>query len=184
MSAALKSYVPRPVPARRQPTAARPQSSLRHSSAALAVEAQPSAPVRSQPVVLPTAPGLNAPSSTVRLLSQLYTVSSVLAAALLALTLISYGTSVYISRQLSQANQKLNRLQRSEQQLTTANEVLKNHLAQQVEVSEMGFQPPQPGGVIFLKPAQQTAAVALPTPVPGSSMERFALPKVDVPLGY
>jgi len=74
------------------------------------------------------------------------------------LTLVSYGTSVYVSRQLSQATQKLSRLQRSEQQLTTANEVLKNYLAQQVQADETGLQPPQPGNVIFLKPAQRAAA--------------------------
>ncbi|TVQ05443.1 MAG: hypothetical protein EA368_19265 [Leptolyngbya sp. DLM2.Bin27] len=117
-------------------------------------------------------------------MSQLHLVSSALAVSLVALTLVSYGTSVYISRQLSQANQQLNRLQRSEQQLTTANAVLKNHLAQQVESEAMGFQPPQPGSVIFLKPSPQTAVVALPSQVSHPVMRRFALPKVDVPLGY
>ncbi|PSR19153.1 hypothetical protein C8255_03600 [filamentous cyanobacterium CCP3] len=116
-----------------------------------------------------------------RRLSQLHLVTSALAVSLVTLTLLSYGTSVYINRQLNQANQQLNRLQRSEQQLTTANEVLKNHLAHQVEVAEMGFQPPQPGNVIFLKPTPQAAASAQ---VPASVVNRFVLPKVDVPLGY
>ncbi|HSM83382.1 MAG TPA: hypothetical protein VLS96_16975, partial [Nodosilinea sp.] len=118
------------------------------------------------PAVFPAAPE-RATSPTVRRLTQLHLVSSSLAAALVALALLSYGTSVYVSRQLNQATRQLNRLQRSEQQLTTANEVLKNHLAQQVESGELGFQPPQPGSVIFLKPAHP-AAVALPKPLPNS----------------
>ena len=177
MSAALKSYVPRPLPSRRQTATTR--ATLRPTSAALPVESRPRV---SPPVALPTATGLESPA--VRVLAQLHLVSSALAVALVALTLLSYGASVYVSRQLSQASQQLNRLQRSEQQLTTANEVLKNHLAQQVEVEAMGFQPPQPGSVIFLKPSAQTAAVALPSPVSNTVMGRFALPKVDVPLGY
>ncbi|MBE9110072.1 hypothetical protein IQ273_11695 [Nodosilinea sp. LEGE 07298] len=176
MSAALKSYVPRPVPSRtREATAL---TSARQSSAALPVETRPRV---SAPAVLPTAPGLESSSPMVRRLSQLHLVSSALAVSLVTLTLLSYGTSVYINRQLNQVSQRLNRLQRSEQQLTTANEVLKNHLAHQVETPEMGFQPPQPGNVIFLKPTPQAAASAQ---VPASVINRFALPKVDVPLGY
>lgn len=175
MSAALKSYVPRPVPSRPRAATAHAQS-----SATRPAEIRPEV---SAPVVLPQAPGLDASSPMVRRLSQLHLVSSALATSLVALTLLSYGTSVYINRQLNQASQQLNRLQRNEQQLTTANEVLKNHLAQQVEGGEMGFQSPQPGSVIFLKPAQQ-AAVAMPAPVSTSLLGRFALPKVDVPLGY
>jgi hypothetical protein len=177
MSAALKSYVPRPVPSR--PSTATGRATLRSRSTTLPAESRPRV---SPPVVLPTAPGLESPK--LRILSQLHLVSSALTVSLVALTLVSYGTSVYISRQLSQANQQLNRLQRSEQQLTTASEVLKNHLAQQVESDTMGFQPPQPGNVIFLKPSPQTAAVVLPNQGPNRVMSRFALPKVDVPLGY
>ncbi|WOD37427.1 hypothetical protein [Nodosilinea sp. E11] len=185
MSAALKSYVPRPVPSRRRTATARTRASLRHGSAVLSAQVQPRPPQRvSPPVVLPTPPSLDKASPAVRLLSQVHLVSSALSVALLGLTLVSYGTSVYVNHQLSQANRQLNRLQRSEQQLTNANEMLKNHLAQQVEVSAMGFQPPQPGNVIFLKPAQPTAAVALPSQGSTSALGRFALPKVDVPLGY
>ncbi len=178
MSAALKSYVPRPVPSRRGASVAHAQT-VRYSSAALPAEARPDV---SPPVVLPT-PGVDAPSPAVRRLTQLHLVSSALAVSLVALTLVSYGTSVYINRQLNQASQQLNRLQRNGQQLTTANEVLKNHLAQQVEGDDMGFQPPQPGSVIFLKPAPQSA-LALPNPAPTSAIGRLTLPKVDVPLGY
>ncbi len=177
MSAALKSYVPHPLPSRRQTATAR--ATLRPTSAALPLESQPGV---SPPVFLPTAAELESPA--VRVLSQLHLVSSALAMSLVALTLLSYGASVYVSRQLSQASQQLSRLQRSEQQLTTANEVLKNHLAQQVEIDTTEFQPPQPSRVIFLKPSAQTAAVVLPSQVPNTVVGRFALPQVNVPLGY
>lgn len=179
MSAALKSYVPRPVPSRRRPTIT--PATLRSSAATLPAASQTQV---SQPLVLPTATRREAASPVLRLLSQLQLVSSALAVSLVTLTLLSYGTSVYVSRQLSQTSQQLNRLQRSEQQLTTANEVLKNHLAQQVQGSAVGFQPPQPGSVIFLKPSPQTAAVALPNQVSNGVMGRLALPQVNVPLGY
>lgn len=176
MSAALKSYVPHPVPSQQRTVAV-----LSHSAAPLPAKTRPGA---SPPVVLPTAPGVDSPSPTVKRLSQLHLVSSALAVSLLALTLVSYSASVYVNRQLNQTNQQLNRLQRSEQQLTTANEVLKNHLAQQVERGEMGFRSPQPDNVIFLKPTPQATAGALSHPVPQSAIQRLALPKMDVPLGY
>lgn len=186
MSAALKSYRPRPVPPRRQTATAGAQTSLRRGGSALPAESLPQTPDPSPPVVLPTAPGLGT-SPVVRLLSQLNLVSSTLAVAMVGLTLVSYGTSVYINRQLNQTNQKLSRLQRSEQQLTTANEVLKNHIAQQVGTQledgkndETGLHPPQPSSVIFLKPTQRAAPAALPNQV----VNRFSLPQVEVPLGY
>lgn len=193
MSAALKSYVPRPLPSQRRPATARAtlRSNIRSNAVALPIEeqAQISPPPQiSPPVALPTPSQLGDPSPAVRALSHLNLVASALSLSLVTLTLISYGTSVYINRQLSQANQQLNRLQRSEQQLTTANEVLKNHLAQQAGLASLGFQPPQPGGVIFLKPAHQTAPRAADHPsttiLPQGMAERFALPRVDVPLGY
>lgn len=189
MSAALKSYVPRPLPSQRRPATTR--ATLRSNAVALPVDEQPkiSPPLKvSPPVALPTPSQLGAPSPAVRALSHLNLVASALSLSLVTLTLISYGTSVYLNRQLSQANQHLNRLQRSEQQLTTANEVLKNHLAQQAGLASLGFQPPQPGSVIFLKPAPQTDPGAADHPeetsLPKGMAERFTLPRVDVPLGY
>jgi hypothetical protein len=183
MSAALKSYVPRPLPSQRRPATTR--ATLRSNAVALPVDEQPQI---SPPVALPTPSQLGAPSPAVRVLSHLNLVASALSLSLVTLTLISYGTSVYLNRQLSQANQYLNRLQRSEQQLTTANEVLKNHLAQQAGLASLGFQPPQPGSVIFLKPAHQTVPGAADHPtetsLPKEMAERFTLPRVDVPLGY
>jgi alpha-D-ribose 1-methylphosphonate 5-triphosphate synthase subunit PhnH len=137
MSAALKSYVPLPVPPRRRSATDHAPVALSDGSTAIAVESSKVA----APVVLPTA----VPGPAVQILSKLHLVSSVLAAAVVALTLVSYGTSVYLNRQLGQASQQLNRLQRSEQQIAAANEVLKNHLAKQIEDSSFRFQSPHPG---------------------------------------
>lgn len=89
----------------------------------------------------------------IRLLSILHQLSSVGTAAVVVLVLAGYGYSVHMSRQLSQSEQRLSQLQRSEQQLTTVNEVLKNHIAEQVEQTSVGLKPPQLGNVIFLEPA-------------------------------
>ncbi len=176
MSAALKSYVPRPLPVRPRVVTASPQNLLPNTTA-LPEESRPRV---SPPVVLPTAPLRESSDVALRVLSRLHLVSSVLAVSVVGLALVSYGTSVYIGRQLNQATQKLSHLQRSEQQLTTANEVLKNYLAQQVQVGQTGLQPPQPSSVIFLKPSPRAAAIALPKPL----TDRLPLPKVEVPLGY
>ncbi|MGF1569921.1 MAG: hypothetical protein ACFCVD_17945 [Nodosilinea sp.] len=175
MSAALKSYVPRPL---------RPQST--------AAEAEP---LPFQPQSLTPAPDQGAgverlgqlrslptptPSRTLATLTNFHLVSSVLATALVGLALASYGASVYVDRQLSQATQRLNQLQRSEQQLTTVNEVLKSHMAEQAEAPDTALQPPTPGNVIFLQPAPgQPMAPAVRSP-----SRRFPWPGVDAPLGY
>lgn len=80
---------------------------------------------------------------------------STLTGLLVMIALGAYGYTVYIDRQLDQASARLAHLQRSEQQLTTVNEVLKNHMAKQAERPNFGLQPPQPTNVIFLKPAQK-----------------------------
>jgi hypothetical protein len=110
-------------------------------------------------------------------LAQVHLVSSVLAASLVSLTLVGYGTSVYVDRQLNQATDRLSDLQRSEQQLTTANATLTRHMAQQAEDPATGLQPPKPDQVIFLQPAPQRPAqvVEEPTTTPTQATR---------PLGY
>jgi hypothetical protein len=179
MSAALKSYVPRPVPTQRRSSQA--QMTQPHSGSAAPAVRQPQV---SPPTSLPTALSRSDASPMLQSLAKLQLVSSTLAIALVLLALLSYGVSVYVSRQLSHTNQQLSRLQRSGQQLTTANEVLKHHLAQQAQIGELGFQPPQPDRVIFLKPAQQAAVVAQPSPAPKAVFGWLTVPQIDVPLGY
>jgi hypothetical protein len=101
-----------------------------------------------------------------------------LAASLVSLTLVGYGTSVYVDRQLDQATRRLSQLQRSEQQITTANAILTRHMAQQVEQPDTGLQPPKPDQVIFLQPAPQRPATAVEEPPADLPMEAHR------PLGY
>jgi len=107
-------------------------------------------------------------------------VSSVLAASLVGLALVSYGATVYVERQLSQANQRLNALQRSEQQLTAANELLKSYMASQAESPDVDLMPPKPQHVIFLRPAQRREQPATTSANPSG----LSSPQGSRPLGY
>lgn len=112
------------------------------------------------------------PSRAVQWLGALNTVVSVLTGCLVFTSLGAYGYTVYIDRQLSQASGHLEKLQRSEQQLTAVNEVLKNHLAEQAKRPNTGLRPPQPTNVIFLKPAPPrplTQGTAAPKPAAPSA---------------
>lgn len=163
MSAALKSYVPQPQPTR--PAAmADPQPRRRRRATVAAVEPLPVS---------------TAPSPLLVNLKRLQLVTSVLTASLVGLSLVGYGTSVYVDRQLRQSTQRLSQLQRSEQQLTTANAILTSHLAQQAESPETGLQPPKPDSVIFLRPAPQRSA---PEPSPGPLPRNWF--DLNRPLGY
>ncbi|MBU6228746.1 MAG: hypothetical protein KGQ93_03525 [Cyanobacteria bacterium REEB459] len=145
MSAALKSYVPRPLPAGRGNSAAAPR----------VVPFPPSQPGASsqsrphQPVALPPP----APSPALTLLQRLQGLATVVTTSLVALSLISYGASVYLDQQLNQATKHLGRLQRSEQQIATFSAVLKSHTVDQATSDTTALQPPKPDQVIFLKPA-------------------------------
>jgi hypothetical protein len=178
MSAALKSYVPRPTPdrlrqARNSSAAQQPEGAFRATSVN-PVEPKPQANVV-QPVPL-----TSQPTRAIQLLANLQILSGVLAASLVGLSLVSYGASVYIDRQLNQATRRLNQLQRSEQQLITANEMLKSHMAQQAGSPSGGLTPPTPQHVIFLRPAHQRHQLT-PSDV-GKSI--LPLPQVHQPMGY
>ena len=155
MSAALKSYVPRPTPAGLNPPA-KINHQLSHTrtrdSAAVAPDVDRDTGRVSQPVSL--APGVS--PLVLKIASRLRLVSSVLAASLVGLALVSYGATVYVERQLSQANQRLNALQRSEQQLTAANEFAQlSYMASQAESPDVDLMPPNtPACHLFLRPAQ------------------------------
>lgn len=170
MSAALKSYVPRPVPSSAAPA---PQSRAAASPAKASVgvlRPLKAGAVKSLPVA-------TTPSPLRRTLAQVHLVSSVLAASLVSLTLVGYGTSVYVDRQLNQATNRLSDLQRSEQQLTTANATLTRHMAQQAEDPATGLQPPKPNQVIFLQPAPQRPAQVVEEPAAAPT-------QATRPLGY
>ncbi len=156
MSAALKSYVPRPTPDQRP----RARQRARNPGFTQAVE------FRAELAQLRPLPVSAEPSPILVGLKQCHLVSSVLATALVGLSLASYGASVYVDRQLEQATQRLTQLQRNEQQLTTANAILTSHMAQQADSPATGLEPPKPDHVIFLQPAPVRPATAPSAVVP------------------
>ncbi len=174
MAAALKSYVPRPVP----PGTGAASGNARERRRSRRLRTSTVVPMSCLTNVRPVP--LRPPSPLVKLLSQVQVVSAVMAGALVSLALVSYGTSVYVDRQLTQSTRRLHHLQRQSEQLTTAQEVLKNHLAQQVEAGVNGLQRPHPDHVIFLQPSPQRGQ----PPLPAATPERFIWPQVDAPLGY
>ena len=127
----------------------------------------------------PTIAPPSQPSSLVTVLSCLNRGAIVAAIVLVAATLGSYGYLVSIERQLDRTTRRLEGLERSERQLTTINEVLKNHLAEQAELPNAGLQPPQPANMIFLKLAPSRPQVS-----PSTSGAPFQRLKMQIPLGY
>ncbi|NJN03659.1 MAG: hypothetical protein HC816_14940 [Leptolyngbyaceae cyanobacterium RM1_1_2] len=126
-----------------------------------------------------------------RLLSGLYQSTTVLSGGLLLATLVLYGCTVYVDKSVQAGRQRLEGLRRSHQQLTTASEVLKQHLAQQAEAPGAALELPQPNGLIFLAPADSKASDSAPElspqPVPQSLPEAIAAPTrppFSQPLGY
>jgi hypothetical protein len=178
MAVALKSDVPQPEPTqlRSNRQDVYPEVLPTQGSAALdlgqyQVDQPPTPAVVITPQVSPT---------LLNVLSNLQLVSSVLAGSTVVLALVSYGASVYIERQLSQATQRLSQLQRSEQQLLTANELLKSHLAQQAESPAVELTPPHPDQVIFLRPAAQRIQPGETPPKPPG----IGLHPIRRPMGY
>lgn len=173
MSAALK------------PSGARASSAQTWSAAKTAKLRPVRQPLKSRPVTASASRQLHsvaaapARSRRTHLLALLNSTISVISGALVMTVLGSYGYTAYLERQLDHSSARLNLLQRSQQQLTTVNEVLKDHMAEEAEQPSTGLQPPQPTNVIFLKPAQRRTALvpAAPTPPPAAK-------PAAAPLGY
>lgn len=104
--------------------------------------------------------------------------SDIITFFLVAATLTIYSWTVYTQQQWSQEYGKLQKLQRDERQLTTANAVIKDQLAQQAEKPGTGLVPPTQANTIFLQPAPQRPFHA--TPNQSTEPEPPQLP----PLGY
>lgn len=171
MSAALK-----PLPSSRRLRPARQEVAAKAGASVLP---RPKAPLQPHPRHLEAVPPAPRWTGRTRFLAALNTGISVLSGLLVTTLLGGYGYTVYVDRQLGQFSARLETLQRSEQQLTAANEVLKNHMAKEAEESGIGLQPPQPTNVIFLKPAQQRMLAQPSQNAPAAQPSR-SLP----PLGY
>lgn len=105
--------------------------------------------------------------------------SDLIAFFLVGATLTLYSWTVYNQQQWSQDYRKLETLQRHERDLTRANEVMKNQLAQQAESPATGLINPTHTNTIFLPPAPETQPYR-------ASIEEISKPEPEVktPLGY
>jgi len=104
--------------------------------------------------------------------------SDIVTFLLVATTLIVYSWTVYTQQQWAQEYRKLEDLQRNERHLTTANEVMKDQLAQQAEKPAAGLVNPTQASTIFLPSAPQRQVHTSPTQTPDQ------LSATTPPLGY
>lgn len=87
------------------------------------------------------------------LLIKLQQGSSIVTLLLMIAILSVYGWTVYLQQRWGQQYDKLETLKKRERQLTSANEVLKNQMAEQAEKPTAGLLLPDPSNAIFLTPA-------------------------------
>jgi hypothetical protein len=132
---------------------------------------------------VPILPSARKPLWLLRL-SLLQRCSNALILCLVAVVLGLYSGTVYSQRAWNRAYRQLESLQRQERQLTTANEVLKNKIAQQAEQPETGLSPADPTQAIFLKPAPQRPARPAETIVSATSLTHKNSQSGTNPIGY
>lgn len=90
-----------------------------------------------------------------RLLNRVQQGSTVVTGILFTGALIAYASTVYIDKSTGRALVELDALQGESQQLTSANEAIKQSLAEQAAAVDSGLKPYNPGDVLFLSPAPQ-----------------------------
>lgn len=113
-----------------------------------------------------------------KLLLRLQQGSSLVTLSLILGVLATYGWTVYLQQQWGEAYESLETLKKQERQLVSANELLKNEMAEQAEKPTTGLLLPDPSNAIFLTPAPQRSDIQ---PKPSPSLED-AFP--NKPLGY
>jgi hypothetical protein len=141
---------------------------LRHRDLRHRTEAEPS--VREFPAPQPQPRWL-------QVLLSVQQVSSVLSVGLIAGLLGTYGWSVTTQEQWSQAFERLQGLQKQEQQLLLSNETLKNQLAQDAEQGNSGLIEPTIDSMVFV-PQATARPLAEPEDIPDVE------PIPVKPLGY
>ncbi len=104
--------------------------------------------------------------------------SDIVTFLLVAATLTIYSWTVYTQQQWAQEYRELEKLQRTERNLTTANAVMKDQLAQQAEKPATGLVNPTQANAIFLPPAPQRKPFTTPTQTVDPE------PAAKSPLGY
>jgi hypothetical protein len=104
----------------------------------------------SNSLLLPKQPKL---SLGLQLLHRLQQGSTVVTSLLVTGALAVYGSTVYIDNSTHRALVQLDELQGESQQLTSANESIKESLAEQAIKENSGLEPYEAGDVLFLAPA-------------------------------
>lgn len=86
-------------------------------------------------------------------LNRLQQGSTAITGLLVTAALLVYGSTVYVDKSTTKAIIQLDELQGEAQQLTSANESIKQTLAEQATRSDSGLEPYEAGDVIFVEPA-------------------------------
>lgn len=107
-----------------------------------------------------------------RLLNYLQQGSAVVTSLLVTGALVVYGSTVYVDKSTHRALIQLDTLQGESQQLTSANEAIKESLAEQATQPDSGLKPYDTGDMLFLTPepprkGAAPAAPAAPAALPG-----------------
>ena len=109
------------------------------------------------------------------LLNRLQQGSAVITGVLVTGALVVYSSTVYIDKSTSRAIAQLDTLQGESQQLTSANEAIKQSLAEQAARPDSGLEPYEAGDVLFVPPEPPRAKRELTLPEPE---------EMPGPLGY
>lgn len=136
-------------------------------------------PGKQKASTVPVMPSAETVPSWLLRLYTLHRSSSIMAFALVSVTLVVYGWTVYSQQLWSQAYRKMQNLQRHERQLMTTNEVLKNKMAQEAERPPAKLVSPSPDKMIFLNPAP-VEPNSVPTTAANSEIQQHT----PNPLGY
>ena len=111
-------------------------------------------------------------SWSLQLITRLQQGSTILTSLLVTGALVVYGSTVYVDKSTHRALLQLDSLQGESQQLTSANESIKESLAEQAIQPDSGLEPYEAGDVLFLTPEpvreeleQPEAATEMPGPL-------------------
>ena len=125
----------------------------------------------SPPLPLPRGPKL---PLGLQILNQIQQGSTAVAGLLMTGALVVYGSTVYLDRSAQHTLAQIDALQLESQQLTSANEAIKQSLAEQAAQPDSGLALHKSGDVLFLSPAP-------PRPAPAATQSKT---KRTRPLGY
>ncbi|WP_448563143.1 hypothetical protein [Trichothermofontia sp.] len=100
-----------------------------------------------------------------------------LSCGLAAAVLAAYAVNVYSQQSWGKVYQELQLLRRNERQLISANEILRNQLAQQADQASTGLVNPKPQHMIFLEPTPVT-------PVTVAGVDLLPMANQEEPIGY